>query len=531
MKDYLLFDLDGTLTDPKVGICTCVQHALRSFGIEEQDLDKLEPFIGPPLKDSFMQYYAMNETDALKAVDKYRERFQDVGIFENEIYPGMRRLLKKLRGEGFHLAVASSKPTVFVQRILEHFQIESYFEVVMGSELDGSRVKKSEVVDEAIRRLYQSNVAREGKQTQEEALKEFKQRIYMIGDTRFDVEGARECGVESVAVSYGYGSLEDLMGAHADYIVRSVEELQGFLLRTLRDREENTDMIGRVSAVILPMLVFMMVRTVVFFLLGRLIQEGTAFLPDSIAARMVVMNEGKMSFTGNVTALINTIAFLCGTGAIYARAKEEIRLAWEDTKLSHLWGIPIRSMICLGSLTLGLVMGLNLLFQLTGFMELSDDYAKVADKNTQVSLALGIVVFGIVAPVAEELLFRGLLYNRLRSFARRYPVGTGKADGRSPELLLSRTLPAILISAFLFGVYHMNIVQGVYAFVIGSVIAYGYELTGTFMVPVIIHATANLLAWLVPIGKLEGVLGWCICVAALVIAGLSLIGVKKTSSR
>ena len=104
MKKYFLFDLDGTLTDPKVGITTCVQYALHSFGIEESDLDKLEPFIGPPLKDSFKEFYGMDDKQAEAAVEKYRERFSETGLFENEIYPGIARMLKELSEIGFRLA-------------------------------------------------------------------------------------------------------------------------------------------------------------------------------------------------------------------------------------------------------------------------------------------------------------------------------------------------------------------------------------------------------------------------------------------
>ena len=145
MKKYLLFDLDGTLTDPKVGICTCVQYALSSFGIEEPDLDKLEPFIGPPLKDSFMKYYDMDEARAEAAIEKYRERFRDTGIFENKLYDGIPQMLNALNSQGMFMAVASSKPTEFVRRILDHFGIGKYFKVVVGSEMDGTRVQKEEI--------------------------------------------------------------------------------------------------------------------------------------------------------------------------------------------------------------------------------------------------------------------------------------------------------------------------------------------------------------------------------------------------
>lgn len=142
------------MTDPKEGICTCVQYALASFGIEEPDLDKLEPFIGPPLKDSFMKYYGMDEVQAQEAIAKYRERFQDQGIFENKLYAGIPEMLRALNAKGMFMAVASSKPTVFVRRILEHFEIAKYFKVIVGSELDGTRSNKDEVVSEALRQLF-----------------------------------------------------------------------------------------------------------------------------------------------------------------------------------------------------------------------------------------------------------------------------------------------------------------------------------------------------------------------------------------
>ena len=212
--------MDGTLTDPKIGITTCVQYALHSFGIEEPDLDKLEPFIGPPLKDSFMQFYGMDEVQAKQAVEKYRERFKDIGIFENEIYPGIVKMLAELSKSRLHLAVASSKPTVFVKRILEHFHISQYFEVVVGSEPDGTRSNKAEVVEEALRQLFP------GKKVETD-------RVYMIGDTKYDVEGAHVWGIESVGVSYGYGGMEQLKDAKSDYIGTLVGGLERFLLLTV----------------------------------------------------------------------------------------------------------------------------------------------------------------------------------------------------------------------------------------------------------------------------------------------------------
>ncbi|MBR1931246.1 MAG: HAD hydrolase-like protein [Lachnospiraceae bacterium] len=533
MKNYLLFDLDGTLTDPKNGITTCVQYALRSFGIEESDLDKLEPFIGPPLTDSFIQFYGMSGEDAALAVAKYRERFQDIGIFENEVYRGIPGMLKKLRTEGFHLAVASSKPTVYVKRILEHFHIAEYFEVVMGSELDGSRAKKAEVVEEALRQLFRKREASGKTEIDEEAFEQFKESVYMIGDTKFDVEGARACGVESVGVAYGYGGMEELMGAHADYIVRSVEELQSFLLRTVREQQLPPTTFGLMTELGVPVMVFMVMRTLVIFILGRLLFEELPLVPERVVDRFVYMENGGRQFTPNGSAIIDMLAFLCAGAVIWRRAKEEIERAWEATKLSHLRTESFDRYLLLIGATLGSMIGVHLLLTLTGIMTSSQHYNAFAQTNKQVTLFLGLLIYGIVSPVAEELLFRGILYNRLRRFAREYPAGCRQKGVNSPEFIFSKTLPAILISAALFGLYHMNIVQGIYAFVMGCLMAYGYEYFGSFLVPVMIHAGANLLARLVPIASLgyitktDGSLGWIVCIVSLLVAGGCVCGLHR----
>lgn len=213
MFEYILFDLDGTLTDPKEGITKSVQYALASVDIDEPDLDKLEPFIGPPLHESFMEFYGFDRDMAMKLVEKYRERFNVTGIFENKIYPGIADMLKVLKEAGCKISIASSKPTVLVERILDHFDIRKYFDSVVGSNLDGTRTKKEEVVEEALRQLAC-----------------VKEKTAMVGDRKFDIEGARAFGLTGVGVSFGYAQGNELEEAGADYIVDSVEELQKLLL-------------------------------------------------------------------------------------------------------------------------------------------------------------------------------------------------------------------------------------------------------------------------------------------------------------
>lgn len=237
MFQYILFDLDGTLTDPKVGITKSVQYALRALGIEEPDLDKLEPFIGPPLKDSFMEFYGFDNKQTEIAVEKYRERFVVTGIFENEIYSGIEQMLANLHHAGCKLAIASSKPTELVERILEHFAIKEYFDVVVGSEMDGTRSRKEEVVEEALRRLVPqifanpSEKSAEASGSQPSNEKALRRSIVMVGDRKFDIEGAKAFGLTGIGVAFGYAQEGELEQAGADFIVETVAELEGLLIK------------------------------------------------------------------------------------------------------------------------------------------------------------------------------------------------------------------------------------------------------------------------------------------------------------
>lgn len=215
MFQFILFDLDGTLTDPKIGITSSVQYALRALGIEEPSLDRLEPFIGPPLTDSFREFYHLDEEQIQTAVEKYRERFANQGIYENEIYPGIADMLRTLKAGGRKLAIASSKPTEYVGRILDYFDIKKYFDIIVGSNMDGTRCKKEEVVEEALRQLIPSGMPESEKRT----------AVAMVGDRRFDIEGAKAHGIFSVGVSFGYASEGELEQAGADRIVDTVDAL------------------------------------------------------------------------------------------------------------------------------------------------------------------------------------------------------------------------------------------------------------------------------------------------------------------
>ena len=205
----ILFDLDGTLTDPGEGITRSVSYALKSFGIHVPDRKELYPFIGPPLLDSFMEFYGFSEKEARQAVEKYREYFREQGIFENELYPGVPEALEKLKQAGSRLVLATSKPEPYAKIILEHFRLGGYFDFAFGSQLDGTRSKKGEVIAHALRHC--------GKGPEEKAL--------MVGDRKHDVQGALENGLLCAGVLYGYGSREELEQAGARWILETPAEL------------------------------------------------------------------------------------------------------------------------------------------------------------------------------------------------------------------------------------------------------------------------------------------------------------------
>lgn len=216
MYKNILFDLDGTVTNSKEGITKSVQYALKDFGIDEPDLDKLECFIGPPLDESFMKYYGLSLEDAKKAMVKYRERYQPIGCYENTLYVGIEELLASLKEAGKCILLATSKPELFAHEILKQHHIENYFDVIVGCELNGDRSKKSEVITEALRRLNQKN--------------ESHAESIMIGDREHDIFGAKTCQIDSIGIRYGFSSPGEFEAAGATYILDTVSDLNDFLL-------------------------------------------------------------------------------------------------------------------------------------------------------------------------------------------------------------------------------------------------------------------------------------------------------------
>lgn len=214
-QQTILFDLDGTLTDPREGITRSIQYALAKLDIDEPDLARLEHFIGPPLLQAFMQFYGFDEAKAWQAVNFYRERFKVTGLYENRVFEGVSELLEGLQAQGRTLYIATSKPWEFAREIARHFDFSRHFKVIYGSELDGTRTNKVELIAHL---LAEENLD--------------PAQTLMIGDRKHDLIGARSNGLEAVAVGYGFGSREELTAEQPAYHFDTLGELHRAFMRS-----------------------------------------------------------------------------------------------------------------------------------------------------------------------------------------------------------------------------------------------------------------------------------------------------------
>ena len=212
--EYILFDLDGTITDSGEGITKSVQYALKSFDILVNNLEELNKFIGPPLKESFKEYYKFDEEKANLALVRYREYYADKGIYENSLYDGIIELLEKLKKNGKTIILATSKPEVYAKQILKYFKIDKYFSFVAGSDFEETRVKKGDVIKYALDGAKISDLS----------------KVVMVGDREHDIIGAKENNIKSIGVLYGFGDVIELTQARADYVANNVNGLLNILL-------------------------------------------------------------------------------------------------------------------------------------------------------------------------------------------------------------------------------------------------------------------------------------------------------------
>lgn len=583
MFSYILFDLDGTLSDPKQGICGSVQYALKSFGIDEPDLDRLEPFIGPPLRDSFMRYYDFTPEQAEAAVAKYRERFSVTGKYENTLYPGITVLLHDLEQAGAKLAVASSKPTVYVEDILVHFGIRQYFDIVVGSELDGTRDRKEEVVLEALRQLAQRYGAKPWE-------------VVMVGDRSFDIEGAKAAGTHNIAVAYGYAQPGELEQAGAEIIVRDVQGLRQVLLggaghfarqgagqngrqdswQTAGQNErqngwQNARQPGRGAGEEPPVGSSRRYRSSAWQNAGQNAGQGSAAgtwqnagqgstagawqnagqnaaapggrkLSDkarnfwkAVGMSALAMGTYYMVSIGIsmgvllLAILLSPVLEVFGIGVGEESYNLWMNLANAAATLGAfaacfgIWrkqmsfkpqksidGLSVVPMVILAAAS---AVGMNGLLNVIELYRYSPTFQEISQIQFDTPIWLGILSYGILAPLGEEVVFRGVVYGQLKK--------------------VMKVPAAIVLSGLAFGLFHGNLVQAVYATVIGVLLALVYELYGTLAAPMVFHSVANLFVYIVldltSFG--DAFLTPAACIFFLVISAVSVIMMYKLQKK
>lgn len=209
MFEHVFFDLDGTIVDSKEGVTTSVSYSLEKLKAEPLDNETLEKFIGPPLVDSYMNYCGFNREEALDAINKYREYYSDIGIYKFKLYDGIKEMLLSLKANRKKIYIATSKPEIFANKILKKADLLDLFDGIFGATLDSSRVKKQDVLNYAISTLNLENLS----------------SAILVGDTVFDVLGAKAVNLNSMAVTYGYEDRESLVASKPDFLVNSVAEI------------------------------------------------------------------------------------------------------------------------------------------------------------------------------------------------------------------------------------------------------------------------------------------------------------------
>ena len=553
MLEYLLFDLDGTLTDSSEGITKSVQYGLKSIGIEVNDLNQLLCFIGPPLDYSLKEFYHVDEEKTKIAIAKYRERYEQTGKFENALYPGMAELLRDMKERGKHLAVASSKPEHFVRQILQHFQIEQYFEVIVGSGMDGSLGTKAEVVEEALRQLFEKprKAEQSGQMTDKPLVltQEQKEKTAMIGDRHFDIEGGKVYGLVTIGVEYGFAEKGELKEAKADYIVRTVKELHAFLQRGSEDadkkrmkdyrkiqkkkavREASEEKqkereakaagrtsLGKTADILLPLLCYF----VIYDIAGIVISALAGVLGEKIGGsfyEMMLANGGTVQGILVILTLLITMAclFPLAKWEFFLKCGQTVRpkVTLEENKKSFAakaagkFAEAVIFMITAVSASLGF----NLLFKLLPIMETSESYRVVAQSQKAMAVGVGVILYGVVSPLAEETLFRGLLYNRMKQY---FPKAV-----------------AMVCTSLFFGLYHGNPVQGLFGFLLGMVMVWLYEQYEKWYIPVLFHGIVNVTSYLLLplLPDKKGVMGIINCVIFMTIWIFCMIFMAKRKKK
>lgn len=471
MWNTVLFDLDGTISDSGEGITKSVQYALeKEFGMQVP-LEDLRCFIGPPLKEQFMSFAGVSEEEAVRAVERYRERYRPKGIYENYLYDGIKGVLRQLSEEHFTIALTSSKPTEFCRQILRMFNIDEYFTAVVGSEMDGRRTDKYEVIEETIYELGMQNM---------------RDEIVMVGDRKHDCIGAARAGIDCIGVTYGFGSREELEAEWPACIVDSPIELRNVLIGQARSRsgggdggysggkKSSLDVMRAVRPTLMPedggiirKILMCLVPIAAAFIISNILYIIILWVLDFFMPRIEYDNTLLVVLTGVVDLSLIPLFWM-----MYRR--DEIKRTAYDREERMLNFNRFDAMAVISVILFAI--GFSDVIQVPLGMLIHDEVGAEINASLfeNVSLPIQFISLCVIGPVCEELIFRSLMYRRVRDFLGAWW--------------------AIVISAVSFGVYHQNLSQGVFAVFFGILLAAVYEHYGTIWAPIAAHAANNVFA-------------------------------------
>ena len=540
MWNTVIFDLDGTLTESGTGIKRSVQYALSAFGLRITTEQELNKYIGPPLKVSFQKYVGMSPEDAQRAVEIFRERYNTVGVYENALYAGIGNLLAGLKCHGFRLAVASNKPDSLVKFVLQYFGIAQYFDVMVGTPENDETSGKAVRIGDALYRL---------------GLKYTRHMTVYVGDRDEDVEAARLCGIDAIGASYGYGPKEELIRSNPAAIADSPDALLTILLNQAGIARRNVDYqaawlnmqnqkslssvtAAYPSAQSLPVYTAfpnqpsysaMPDRTSFRAPVDQSIPAAAPDLPvympipggnpaqaafrpkEHIAKKIWRIIYPPLLYTGlsygiSIIAGIIIASLLLtngsGIGAITEKLESDAVLLQgiaaaaaiplcifffrrdERRRKSGLYPndcvypkekLKIPRVVLFLIYTLAIAIVADIAISLSGIEELDSVYQSVEQSFfVKIPLIEQVLILGILGPIAEELVFRALVFRRLHDYMKlRW---------------------AVIISAAMFGLTHGNLVQGLFAGVLGIVLALIYVDTGRLIVPILGHMANNLFS-------------------------------------
>ena len=466
MWHTVLFDLDGVLIDPIDGIENSAQYALRAVGKEEPDLAKLRDFGSEPLRAAFANHAALTEEETDRAVNAYSEYYSARGAFQSRVYPMIPEMLYTMKRSGFKIAAVTSRETQQALRILQQFDLARFFDAVVGVNPGSSPVTKKTLIEQALIAL---------------GMQYGRGNVVLVGDRFYDVEGAKEAGISSIGVTYGYGSAQELRESGADYVAENAGELGRLLLKPgAAGGKDGSSMtfLQRFGQIAVPLLLWFGITNLVAGIGGGIygvirFRELILSNPDPTAAAQQILEALNSADMGKINMILSGVANVVLIPIMFAVYKKDIfrttgrktslraekKPGWFNAVITLLMGFSISTVM-------------NVLIALTGIDEwMYEMNPSRYDMFASVPLWIEFIIICLLAPVVEELLFRAVIFRRVRRF--------------------SSYIGAAFISAALFGIVHFDVVTGLCAFIIGVFMAMIYEYTQSIFTSMFFHFGFN----------------------------------------